>query len=107
VLTIALPKIVDERLSNDLPLILVGSIATAVLVCGALAQLTVGRVVEWIPRQSVGGLCERRRPSDCTRGRDCRNLWPGHRQRHDHGALYRGCLARARLCGAIFPAVRQ
>ena len=28
---------------------LVGSIATAVLVCGALAQLTVGRVVEWVP----------------------------------------------------------
>jgi MFS family permease len=49
VLTIALPKIVDERLSGDLPLVLVGSIATAVLVCGALAQLSVGRLVEWIP----------------------------------------------------------
>ncbi len=49
VLTIALPKIVDERLSSDLPLVLVGSIATAVLVCGALAQLTVGRLVERIP----------------------------------------------------------
>ncbi|HEY6858791.1 MAG TPA: MFS transporter [Pseudolabrys sp.] len=49
VLTIALPKIVDERLSTDLPLLLVGSIATAVLVCGALAQLTVGRLVEWVP----------------------------------------------------------
>ena len=49
VLTIALPKIVDERLSRDLPLLLVGSIATAVLVCGALAQFTVGRVVEWVP----------------------------------------------------------
>jgi MFS family permease len=48
VLTIALPKIVDERLSRDLPLVLVGSIATAVLVCGALAQLTVGRLVEWV-----------------------------------------------------------
>ena len=49
VLTIALPKIVDERLSRDLPLLFVGSIATAVLVCGALAQLTVGRLVEWVP----------------------------------------------------------
>jgi MFS family permease len=48
VLTIALPKIVDERLSKDLPLLLVGGIATAVLVCGALAQLIVGRVVEWV-----------------------------------------------------------
>jgi MFS family permease len=49
VLTIALPKIVDERLSSDLPLVLVGSIATVVLVCGALAQLTVGRLVERVP----------------------------------------------------------
>jgi MFS family permease len=53
VLTIALPKIVDERLSADLPLILVGSIATAVLVCGALAQLTVGRLVEWVPPHMI------------------------------------------------------
>ncbi|HEY1475920.1 MAG TPA: MFS transporter [Pseudolabrys sp.] len=48
VLTVALPKIVDERLSSDLPLVLVGGIATAVLICGALAQLTVGRLVEHI-----------------------------------------------------------
>ena len=49
VLTIALPKIVDERLSQDLPLVTVGGIATLVLVCGALAQLSVGRLVEWVP----------------------------------------------------------
>jgi MFS family permease len=49
VLTIALPKIVDEGIARDVPLALVGSIATAVLVCGALAQLTVGRLVEWVP----------------------------------------------------------
>jgi len=49
VLTIALPKIVDERLSSDLPLVMVGGIATLVLVCGALAQLSVGRLVEWVP----------------------------------------------------------
>ena len=48
VLTIALPKIVDERLSSSMPLVMVGSIATAVLVCGALAQLIVGRLVEWV-----------------------------------------------------------
>lgn len=46
VLTIALPKIVDEGVGSSVPLALVGSIATAVLVCGALAQLTVGRLVE-------------------------------------------------------------
>jgi MFS family permease len=49
VLTIALPKIVDEGMATSVPLALVGSIATAVLVCGALAQLTVGRLVEWVP----------------------------------------------------------
>ncbi|MSO68447.1 MAG: MFS transporter [Pseudolabrys sp.] len=61
VLTIALPKIVDERLSSDLPLVLVGSIATAVLVCGALAQLAVGRLVEYITSHMlfaiVTGVC--------------------------------------------------
>lgn len=53
VLTIALPKIVDERLSGDMPLVMVGSIATAVLVCGALAQLTVGRLVEWVAPHTI------------------------------------------------------
>jgi MFS family permease len=45
-LTIALPKIVDERLAQHVPLILAGSVATLVLVCGGLAQLCVGRLVE-------------------------------------------------------------
>ncbi len=49
VLTIALPKIVDEGVASSVPLVLVGSIATGVLVCGAMAQLTVGRLVEWVP----------------------------------------------------------
>ena len=49
VLTIALPKIVDEGIAASVPLVLVGSIATGVLVCGALAQLTVGRLVERVP----------------------------------------------------------
>jgi MFS family permease len=49
VLTIALPKIVDEGMATSVPLALVGSIATAVLVCGAIAQLAVGRLVEWVP----------------------------------------------------------
>ncbi|MEI9805012.1 MAG: MFS transporter [Pseudolabrys sp.] len=49
VLTIALPKIVDEGVAASVPLALVGSIATVVLVCGAAAQLVVGRAVEWVP----------------------------------------------------------
>jgi MFS family permease len=48
VLTIALPKVVDEGMTKDVPLVLVGGVATAVLMCGALAQLSVGRLVEWV-----------------------------------------------------------
>jgi MFS family permease len=50
--TIALPKIVDERLGAqgaDVPLVLVGGVATAIFMCGALAQLSVGRLVEKFP----------------------------------------------------------
>jgi len=53
VLTIALPKIVDEGVGASVPLALVGSIATAVLVCGALAQLTVGRMVEKVAPHTI------------------------------------------------------
>jgi MFS family permease len=53
VLTIALPKIVAEGVARDEPLVLVGGIATAVLVCGALAQLTVGRAVEWMTPRAI------------------------------------------------------
>jgi MFS family permease len=47
-ISIALPKIVDERLGADVPLLLVGSVATAVFMCGAVAQIAVGRLVEWV-----------------------------------------------------------
>jgi MFS family permease len=43
---IAVPKIVDERLGHDVPLIAVGGLATAIFLCGAAAQLAVGRLVE-------------------------------------------------------------
>jgi MFS family permease len=46
--TVALPKIVEERLGHDVPLVAIGGLATAVFMCGALAQLAVGRLVEWI-----------------------------------------------------------
>lgn len=45
ILTIAIPKIVDERMAQDIPLVLLGSVATGVLLFGGLAQLTVGRLV--------------------------------------------------------------
>lgn len=43
---VALPKLVDERLGGSLPLIVVGGLATAVFMCGAIAQIAVGRLVE-------------------------------------------------------------
>ncbi|WP_245291093.1 MFS transporter [Methylobacterium aquaticum] len=46
VITIALPKVLDERLGLDLPLVLTGSLATAVFVFGAATQLLMGRLVD-------------------------------------------------------------
>ena len=46
IISIALPKIVDERLGAAVSLTWVGGIASAVFMCGALAQITVGRLVE-------------------------------------------------------------
>ncbi|MEX0751817.1 MAG: MFS transporter [Xanthobacteraceae bacterium] len=46
--TVALPKIVEERLGENVTLLAVGGLATAVFICGAAAQLAVGRLVEWI-----------------------------------------------------------
>jgi MFS family permease len=42
---VALPKIVDERVSN-ISLVEVGGLTTAVFICGAIAQMAVGRLVE-------------------------------------------------------------
>ena len=44
--TIALPKVIDERLGLALPLTLTGSLATAVFMFGALTQLAMGRLVD-------------------------------------------------------------
>ena len=48
-ISVALPKIVDERLGIEVPLFAVGSLATAVFMCGAIAQHAVGRLVERFP----------------------------------------------------------
>jgi MFS family permease len=45
-ISIALPKIVDERLGEGVSLLAVGGLTTAVFMCGALAQIVVGRLVE-------------------------------------------------------------
>ena len=47
--TVALPKIVDERLAADISLLIVGGITTVIFLCGAVAQIAVGRLVERYP----------------------------------------------------------
>jgi MFS family permease len=47
--TVALPKIVDERLGAGVPLVVVGGLATAIFLCGAVAQLSIGRLTEKYP----------------------------------------------------------
>jgi MFS family permease len=49
IVSIALPKIMDERLGTGVPLVLVGGLASAVFMCGAIAQISVGRLVEKFP----------------------------------------------------------
>ncbi len=46
IITIAIPKVIDERLGLPLPLTLVGSLATTIFILGALTQLVVGRLVD-------------------------------------------------------------
>src|SRR5579883_2300836 len=48
-ISVALPKIVDERVGSGIPLVAVGGLTTAVFLCGAVAQITVGRLVERFP----------------------------------------------------------
>jgi MFS family permease len=47
-ISIALPKIVDERLGEGVSLLAVGWLATAVFMCGAVGQIAVGRLIEKI-----------------------------------------------------------
>jgi MFS family permease len=47
-ITLALPKIVDERIGSNIPLIVVGGLSTALVLCGAFGQIVVGWLVEHI-----------------------------------------------------------
>ena len=98
-------------------LIAVGWIATAVFVVGGLAQLAVGRLVEYFSPHVLfvfvtlllftgvtWALCVAR--ADAAGGAvrcDGRRVRAGDGQRHRARALYGRCLARAGLCGALFP----
>lgn len=46
IVTIGLPKIVDERLGLALPLAATGWITTAIFVCGAITQISLGRLMD-------------------------------------------------------------
>jgi len=122
VLTIALPKIVDERLTRDMPLVLIGSIATAVLICGALAQLTVGRLVERIAPHILFAIVTGLGALGNLWAASAASSWSliaalavaiaaiyGQVTVNDIviAPLHRRRLARTRLCGALFPAVHQ
>lgn len=54
--SISMPKVIDERLNMDLPLVITGSLTTFVLLFGAAAQLTMGQLVDRIalPRLFTG-----------------------------------------------------
>jgi len=53
IVTVALPKIVDEQFESELPLIGTGALATIILVCGALMQLAIGRLIDRLPLASL------------------------------------------------------
>jgi len=46
---ITLPKLVDERVGEGVSLVMVGWLATGIFMCGALAQLAMGRLIERLP----------------------------------------------------------
>ena len=46
IVTISMPKVIDERLGYPLPLALTGWITTVIFICGALTQITVGRLID-------------------------------------------------------------
>ena len=53
VTTIAMPKVIDERIGLDISLALTGSLATGVFILGALTQLTIGRLLDRFPLPNI------------------------------------------------------
>ncbi len=48
-ISVSLPKMVDERVGANISLIVVGGLTTAVFLCGAIAQMVIGRLAERFP----------------------------------------------------------
>ncbi len=53
IVTIAMPKVIDERLGLSIPLALTGWLTTAIFFCGALTQIAIGRLID---RRELPGL---------------------------------------------------
>ena len=114
---IALPKLIDERVGDGIPLVVVGWLATGIFLCGALAQLTMGRLLERVPSHFLFAAVATVQFASL--------LWTWHAsgaalivslavavgaiyaqvdgRRHRDRALYRRCVAWPGLCGALFP----
>jgi MFS family permease len=46
VVTISMPKLIDERLGLALPLAATGWLTTGIFICGALTQISIGRLID-------------------------------------------------------------
>lgn len=53
VTTIAMPKVIDERMGLNLSLAVTGSLATGIFILGALTQLTIGRLLDRFPLPNI------------------------------------------------------
>jgi MFS family permease len=47
--TVMLPKVLEAKLGGDVPLQMIGTLSTAVFLCGAVTQLAMGRIIERVP----------------------------------------------------------
>jgi MFS family permease len=53
IVTIAMPKVIDERLGLPIPLAVTGWLTTSIFFCGALTQIAVGRLVDRFELPSI------------------------------------------------------
>ena len=114
---IALPKLLDERIGGGFSLVMIGWLATAIFLCGAMAQLTVGRLLERLPPHLLfAGVATLQFAGVLWAGHATGaalvvafaiaiggHLRPDHGRRHRDGPLHVRRLARPVLCRALFP----
>ncbi len=116
-LSVALPKIVDERVSGNISLLEIGGLTTAVfhlrrgcanrhrppggnLPAACAVRDACGHAVR---RRGLDRLCERRDGPVRAGLHHGGDLRADHRERSDHRALHRRCVARPGIRGALLP----